>query len=103
MMRKNLFRPFAAASIGVTSLFMSVAAISAECTTGDHQHANGLAMSVVSPDPSTHIFVAVPLSEDCDDWQVYKRTPGIKYSTTAAIVTIEDWQVVDVLYCPTGC
>lgn len=102
-MRKNLFRPFAAAIIGVTSLTSSVVATSAECSTGDHQRAIGLAMSVVSPDRTTHVFVPVPLNETCDDWQVYKRTPGIKYSTTAAIVTIEDWQVIDVLYCPTGC
>ena len=72
------------------------------CTVGNENRAINMAIREVSADRDTHIFVAVAQGEDCDDWIVYKRTPGTQ-GVTACIVTIVDWKVTDVTCCPTGC
>lgn len=74
----------------------------AACTKGDENRAINIAKRAVGADRDTHIFVAVAQTEDCDDWVVYKRTPG-KTGVTACIVTIENWEITDITCCPTGC
>ena len=84
------------------AIVTAVAPAALACTKGDESRAIQIAKREVGADRETHIFVAVAQSEDCDDWKVYKRTPG-KYGVTACIVTIENWEVTDVTCCPTGC
>ena len=93
-----------ACSIVVLALTIvaTVAPSALACTIGDENRAIALAKLQVDVDRETHIFVAVAQGDDCDDWVVYKRTPGL-FGVTACIITIEDWQVVDVTCCPTGC
>ena len=87
----------------LTMFLLTTAATTAlACTQGDENRAIALAKREVDVDRDTHIFVAVPQSEDCDDWVVQKRTPGIR-GEIACIITIVDWVVVDVTCCPTGC
>ena len=84
------------------AVLSSVVVAALACTTGDEQRAIQMAIREVGADRETHIFVPVASSEDCDDWVVYKRTPGLT-GVTACIITIENWKVVDVFCCPTGC
>lgn len=86
----------------LATLVAVVAPAALACTPGDEQRAIQVAIREVGADRDTHIFVAVAEGSDCDDWKVYKKTPGTT-GVTACIVTIQDWQVVDVTCCPTGC
>lgn len=84
----------------LTAAAFAVPAVQA-CNEGESRRAVEIAKREVGADRDTHIFVAVPQGTDCDDWLVYKKTPG-KYGVTACIVTITDWTVTDVECYPTG-
>ena len=92
---------FCSVVVLTVAVLSSVVAVALACTTGDEQRAIQMAIREVGADRDTHIFVPVA-GADCDDWTVYKRTPG-RYGVTACIITIENWEVVDVFCCPTGC
>ena len=97
---KNL-KKLVLAMLIVGTVCIAGSAIAQSCN-GAENRAIAMAKLEVGADRETHIFVAVAQSADCDDWIVYKRTPGI-YGVTACIVTIENWEVIDVLCCPIGC
>lgn len=94
-------KTLAVAMLIIGTVCIAGTAFAQSCSVGAENRAIAMAKTEVGIDPLTHIFVAVPTSGDCDDWLVYKRTPG-KYGVTACIVTIVDWVVVDVECFPTG-
>ena len=97
---KNL-KKLALSLLIVGAVCIAGTAFAQSCSIGAENRAIAMAKLEVGADRTTHIFVPVATSEDCDDWLVYKRTPGV-YGVTACIVTIVDWVVVDVECFPTG-